>query len=261
MDQIMRAISAISIVAGLGLAESALAADSQVVESTARFEADATGVVVWTTETTAYHVPQSHAEGAAAEVIVPAGTRVPLVMINSISSKNSQEGDRVYLRSVYPVTLDGRIMIPAGTHVSGSVVYSKRPGRVKGRGLLGIHLEMMILPNGVFRNLAGRPEALDGRSPNNFHRETGAVTSPGTKGEDAEGIANATVTGASVGSIVGAIGGRSGTGLGIGTLAGAGAGLAQVLLTRGPDVLLDRGTHVEMLLERDLHFAADELED
>ncbi|MDE0262068.1 MAG: hypothetical protein OXJ37_06660 [Bryobacterales bacterium] len=254
----MRVISAIGIVAGLALAESA---DPQADESTATSQADATGVAVWTTETTAYHVTPSQAQGTATEVIVPAGTRVPLVMINSISSKNSHAGDPVYLRSVYPVTLDGRIMIPAGTHVSGSVVYSRRPGRVKGRGRLGIRLEMMILPNGVIRNLAGRPEVLDGRSPNNFHRETGTVTSPGTKGEDAEGVANTTVTGASVGSIVGAIGGRSGTGLGIGTLAGAGAGLARVLLTRGPDVLLDRGTHLEMLLEREIHFAEGELED
>ncbi len=257
----MRAISATAIVAGLGLAETADAADAQAVDSTAQSEAVVTGVVVWTTETTAYHVTPSQAEGTATELIVPAGTRVPLVMINSIGSKNSQAGDPVYLRSVYPVTLDGRIMIPAGTHVSGSVVYSKRPGRVKGRGLLGIRLELMILPNGVIRDLAGRPEALDGRSPENFDRETGTVTSPGTKGEDAEGIANATVRGASVGSIVGAIGGRSGTGLGVGTVAGAGPGLAKVLLTRGPDVLLDRGTHVEMLLERDLYFSEDELED
>lgn len=254
----MRAISAIAIVAALGLAESA---GAQVDESTAQSQVDASGVVVWTAETTAYHVTPAHAEGLATEVIVPAGTRVPLVMMNSISSKNSQAGDPVYLQSVYPVILDGRITIPTGTYVSGSVAYSNRPGRVKGRGRLGIRLELMILPNGVVRNLSGRPEALDGRSPNNFDRETGGVRSPGTKGEDAEGIADATVTGASVGSIVGAIGGRYGTGLGIGTVAGAGAGLAKVLLTRGPDVLLDRGTHVEMLLERDLHFSEDELED
>lgn len=254
----MKAIAAIAIVAGLGLAESA---DAQAVESAAESEPVATGVVVWTAETTAYHVTPSQAESTGTEVVVPAGTRVPLVMINSISSKNSQAGDPVYLQSVYPVILDGRIIIPAGTYVSGSVDYSKRPGRVKGRGQLGIRLELMILPNGVVRDLAGRPEALDGRSPNNFDRETGAVRSPGTKGEDAEGIANATVTGASVGSIVGALGGRYGTGLGIGTVAGAGAGLARVLLTRGPDVLLDRGTHVEMLLEWDLHFSEDELED
>ena len=31
------------------------------------------------------------------------GTKVPLNLINSISTKHSQEGDRVYLETVFPV--------------------------------------------------------------------------------------------------------------------------------------------------------------
>ena len=192
-------------------------------------------------------------------VTVPAGTRVPLVMVNSISSKHSKAGDPVYLESVYPVVVDGRILIPAGTHISGSVILAKRPGRIKGRGKLQVELEQMILPNGVIRDLRGRPGALDGRSPDNFDRETGEVKSQGTKGEDATDIATATAAGASIGSIAGAIGGSGGKGLGIGTLAGAAAGTTKVLLTRGPDAMLDRGTHVEMLLEMDLRFTEAEL--
>ena len=237
MKQIVRTIPAIAIFAGLCLGESVGAADAQAVEAPAEAEATAPGAVV------------------------PAGTRVPLVMINSISSKHSEPGDPVYLESVYPVVVDGRIMIPAGTNVSGTVIHSKRPGRVKGRGQLRIRLEQMILPNGVIRDLSGRPSALDGRSPDNFDRETGTVKSQGTKGEDATDIANTTATGASIGTLAGVIGGRTGTGLGVGSAAGAGAGLAKVLLTRGPDALLDRGTHIEMLLEQDLHFSQDELQD
>lgn len=236
MKQIIRTIPAIAIFVGLGLGESVSAADAPAVEAAAEAEATAPGAVV------------------------PAGTRVPLVMINSISSKHSEPGDPVYLESVYPVVVEGRIMIPAGTNVSGTVIHSRRPGRVKGRGQLGVRLDQMILPNGVIRDLSGRPGALDGRSPDNFDRETGTVKSPGTKGEDAQDVANATITGASVGTIAGAIGGRTGTGLGIGSVAGAGAGLAKVLLTRGPDALLDRGTHIEMLLEQDLHFSENELQ-
>lgn len=237
MKQIIRTIPAIAIFAGLCLGESVGAADAQAVEAPAEAEATAPGAVV------------------------PAGTRVPLVMINSISSKHSEPGDPVYLESVYPVVVDGRIMIPAGTNVSGTVIHSKRPGRVKGRGQLRIRLEQMILPNGVIRDLSGRPNALDGRSPDNFDRETGTVKSQGTKGEDATDIANTTATGASIGTLAGVIGGRTGTGLGVGSAAGAGAGLAKVLLTRGPDAMLDRGTHIEMLLEQDLHFSQDELQD
>ena len=118
----------------------------------------------------------------------------------------------------------------------------------------------MILPNGVIRDLTGRPGILDGRSPDNFDRETGTVVSPGQKGEDAEEIAGTTVTGASIGTIAGAVSGRLGTGLAVGSAAGATAGVAKVLLTRGPDAMLDRGTHLEMLLERDLQFTEEEVQ-
>ena len=190
---------------------------------------------------------------------VPAGTRVPLVMVNSVSSKHSQQGDPVYLQSVYPVVVDGRIMIPSGTHVSGIVTRAKRPGRIKGRGTLNIEIQEMILPNGIVRDLSGRPGMLDGRSPDNFDRETGTVKSPGTKGEDAEKVVRGTVTGATIGTIAGSAAGRGGTGLGIGSAAGAAAGLAGVLLTRGPDAMLERGTHLEMILELDLHFTEEDL--
>ena len=204
--------------------------------------------------------PPVDASANEAALVVPAGTRVPLVMVNSISSKNSQVGDPVYLQSVYPVVVGGRILIPAGTHVSGSVINSKRPGRVKGRGVLGIRLEQMILSNGVIRSLLGRPGVIDGRSRGDLDRETGTVKSEGTKGEDAGTIARTAGAGASIGTIVGSIAGRTGAGLGIGTAAGAAAGLSQVLLTRGPDATLDRGTHLEMLLERDLPFTEEELQ-
>ncbi len=237
MRRIVRVIAAIAVCASLGLADSAEAADPQA--------------------------PAAHesAEPAETGALIPAGTQVPLVMINSISSKHSEPGDPVYLETVYPVVVDGRIMIPVGTNVSGTVIRSKRPGRIKGRGVLNIQLEQMILPNGVIRDLTGRPGALDGRSPDNFDRESGTIKSPGTKGEDAQDIANSTVTGASVGTIGGAIAGRAGTGLGLGSAAGAAVGVAKVLLTRGPDAILDRGTHIEMLLERDLQFTDDEMQD
>ena len=203
--------------------------------------------------------PAANAPTNEAALVVPAGTRVPLVMVNSVSSKHSQIGDPVYLQSIYPVVVGEKILIPAGTHVSGSVTNSKRPGRVKGRGTLGIRLEQLILPNGVIRSLLGRPGMIDGRAPGDFDRESGTIKSEGTKGEDASDVAVATGAGASIGSLAGLITGRSGKGLAIGSAAGAAAGLTSVLLTRGPDAMLDRGTHVEMLLERNLAFTEDEL--
>ncbi len=195
-------------------------------------------------------------EAAIETIVVPAGTSVPLVMVNSVSTRNSRAGDPVYLQSIYPVLIGTDTVIPTGSHVSGKVIHSKRPGRVKGRGQLGVRFEQLILPNGVVRSLIGTPSAIDGLASESLDRETGTVKSEGSKGEDAVDVASATVQGVIVGGMIG----RSAKGAGIGALGGAAAGANSVLLTRGPDATLARGSNVEMRLEIDLEFAPSELE-
>ena len=195
----------------------------------------------------------------SSEVIVPRGTRVPLALINSVSTKHAAPGDRIYLESVYPVAIEGRILIPTGTYISGSVTRAKRPGRVKGKGELFLRFEQMILPNGTMRDFTGRVGQLDGRSPEGFEREEGKIKSEGNKGEDATTVAQTTAAGASIGVIAGAAANNPGAGLGLGAAVGAAAGLAGVFLTRGPDATLERGTLLDMVLDRDLYFTEAEV--
>ncbi len=202
---------------------------------------------------------QTRQEPAADDLVIPRGTRIPLVLINSVSTKHAAPGDKIYLKSVYPVVVDGKVVVPPGTYVSGSITSTKRPGRVKGKGELFLRFEQMILPNGVIRDLVGRVGALDGRAPEGFDREEGKITSEGNQGEDARTVAGATAAGASIGVIAGAAGGRTGMGIGLGSAAGAAAGLAGVLLTRGPDAILEKGSQLDMTLDRDLFFTPDEL--
>lgn len=49
-------------------------------------------------------------------------------------------------------------------------------------------------------------------------------------------------------------------GAGIGAAAGAAAGLLGVLLSRGPEVVLARGTTLEMVLDRPVSFSEEDLE-
>jgi type IV secretion system protein VirB10 len=48
-------------------------------------------------------------------------------------------------------------------------------------------------------------------------------------------------------------------GAGIGAVGGAAAGLAAVLVTRGPDLILPKGTTLEMVLDRELRYEPREL--
>jgi len=62
-----------------------------------------------------------------------------------------------------------------------------------------------------------------------------------------------------VGAIAGSAAGHAGMGVGIGSAAGVAAGMIGVLLTRGPDAELTKGSTIEMVLDRPLTFAADEV--
>lgn len=193
-----------------------------------------------------------------AEIVVPAGTKIPLGLVNTLSTKHSGEGDRVYLETVFPITIDGRIVIPRGSYVVGTVTEVKRPGRVKGKGELFLRFDSLTLPNGITRDFRSRLGGADSEA-GEFDRKEGKIRSEGNKGEDARTVAKTTGAGAAVGGIAGSADGHAGMGVGIGAAAGAAAGLAAVLLSRGPDLVLPKGTSFEMVLDRSLRFKPSEL--
>ena len=190
----------------------------------------------------------------ANQYVVEQGTRIPLSMINSISTKHAAEGDRIYLETVFPILVNGKIVIPPGSYVAGTVTESKRPGKVKGRGELYVRFDSLTLPNGVTRDFRARMGSLDGRASEELDKAEGKIKSEGNKGGDAQRVGQTTAAGAGIGSIAGGANGSWGMGAGIGAAAGAAAGLMSVLLTRGPDAVLAKGTTLEMVLDRPLVF-------
>ena len=190
---------------------------------------------------------------------VEAGTRVALGLISSVSTKHSAVGDRIYLETVFPVVVRGRVVIPQGSSVSGSVTQLKRPGRVKGKAELYVRFDSLILPNGVTRDFRSRLGTIDARGNEHLDQKEGVVKGDSNKGGDAKVVAEGGMAGASIGAIAGSAASHAGAGAGIGAAAGAAAGLATVLLTRGPDAVLAKGSTLEMVLDRQLVFEADEL--
>src|SRR6202051_4524831 len=142
-------------------------------------------------------------QSATADFIVDSGSKIPLSLINSVSTKHSVEGDRVYLETVFPILVSGKIVIPPGSYVSGTVTEVKRPGRVKGRGELFLRFDSLTLPNGITRDFRARIGTMDGRASEDFDRAEGKIKSEGNKGGDARGVGEATAAGASIGVIAG----------------------------------------------------------
>jgi type IV secretion system protein VirB10 len=178
-------------------------------------------------------------------VEVPSGTKIPLVLHNGISTHSAKVGDPVYFETLFPIMIDGRVAIPAGSYVSGEVTETKRAGRVKGRAELMIKLNTLILTNGYMVNLNAVPHNAGTGGGETVDNE-GKVIGDSSKGADVGTIAKTTAAGAGIGGIAT----RSGEGTGIGAGVGAAAGLMAVLLTRGPDAELPRGTTVNVVLNR-----------
>jgi type IV secretion system protein VirB10 len=116
-------------------------------------------------------------QAKAGDYVVEAGTKVPLSLINTISTKHSVAGDRVYLETSFPILAGGRIVIPVGSYVAGTVTLIKKPGRVKGRGELYVRFDSLTLPNGVTRDFRARIGGVDGQAEGVLDKAEGKVTS------------------------------------------------------------------------------------
>lgn len=196
--------------------------------------------------------PAPRAVGNGQVITVPAGTRLGVTLENGISTNSAKPGDSVYFRTSFPVTMNNKVIIPVGSYLRGEVTESKRPGHVKGKGELRIRLNTLIFPNGYTVDLNAEPHSTDAGGTKTDSE--GKITGPGGKGRDAETIATTTVTGAGIGAIAG-----GGKGAGIGAGIGGVAGLAAVLLSRGPEAQLPRGSSMDLMLERDLQLETEQV--
>jgi type IV secretion system protein VirB10 len=199
--------------------------------------------------------PEASSEAAGPVITVPAGTEIPLRLAQGISTKNAKPGDPVYAETAFPITLNDRVVIPAGTYVQGRISEVRRPGRVKGRAEFLMHFTTMIFRSGYTVMLPGSVEGMPGAAKETVKDKEGTIQGDSSKGKDAGTVATTTGTGATVGAIAN----RGVKGAAIGGGVGAAAGLAAVLLTRGPDVNLPTGTSVQMVLQRPLVLQQDKL--
>lgn len=190
------------------------------------------------------------AESGLKTYTVPAGTRILLSLKHEISTRVAKPGDVVYLTSDFPVVEDGAVVIPAGMYVKGTIDSVRRPGKVKGRAQLQMHLTSMIFPNGVEIAIPGPLDNVPGSTGAKVKNDEGTVEQAGTVGRDVQTVSGTTAEGAGVGGLVGLGTGNVGMTAGIGAGAGAAVGVLTTLFTRGNDIVFPQGTTLEMVLAR-----------
>jgi hypothetical protein len=174
-------------------------ADSHPIDTAARTE-------IPTTEPTAPAAPPAP---QYVEVTVPADSVIGLQIETALSSETAHVEDRVTARVTRDVRADGRVAIPAGSRVLGSVSIVDRGGRVKEQARLGVRFHTVILADGTELPLQTETIVREGDSP--------AQAS-------AAKIGGAAIGGAILGAILG-----GGKGAAIGGAVGAGGGTAAVM--------------------------------
>lgn len=180
---------------------------------------------------------------------IPKGTHILLRLENSITSRTAQPGDLVYFRTSSPIIVNSRVVVTPNAYAQGTVTIVKRPGRVSGRGELGLRLDSLALASGRVFQFSGAVDSVDAEGTGQkASKQEGTVRQGPDIGRDAGAITTRGAQGAALGAIVD----RSVSGAGMGGGAGAAAGLAQVLLTRGREVELRRGATVDVVLDRPL---------
>jgi len=192
--------------------------------------------------------------------VIPAGTKIPLLLKQAISTKNAREGDAVYAETAFPFVVNDRILVPAGTYIQGKISRVERAGRMKGRAEILMHFTSMIYPSGYTVMLPGSVENTPGADNKGVKDKEGTIRQDSDTGKKIEDAAKGGAYGGAVGGIGGglATGGINGARIGAG--AGAAAGIAWALLKRGNDVKLDVGTSIEMEVQREIALDASRIQ-
>ena len=194
----------------------------------------------------------------APELLVPAGTVIPIVLNTYLNTKNAQVGDTFYADSTYPIWIQQRLVVPRGSIIKGTITVVQKPGKMSGKGKIALRFDTILLPNGVERGLVASLHGTHGPGAEKIDRKTETVEQGG--GGNTGEAAGTIISTAGEGSIIGAVvsgGGAGGTLIGAG--AGAAAGTVITLLSRNRDLVLDPGFQMDLQLMQPLRFAYGEV--
>ena len=147
---------------------------------------------------------------------IPAGAKLRVALLDSVSSDKSRSGDSFMASLTEPIVVNGKTVLATGTKIRGRVVDANDSGRVKGLASLALKLMEIVREN-------GKPVSIS-------TKQYTAVAQP-TKKRDAAIIGG----GAGLGAVIGAIAG-GGKGAAIGAAVGGGGGTGAVLATKGKEI-------------------------
>ena len=163
------------------------------------------------------------------KVTVPAGTRILVLMIDSIDSSKQKTGYRFTASLETNLQADDMVVAPRGSTVHGLLAQASSAGRMSGSSQLTLELTDIVI-NGTAYPLLTSTFEVKG------------------KGEGKK-TAGKVLGGAGLGALIGGIAG-GGTGAAIGVLAGAAGGTAIAASKKGEQLQIPSESLLEFRLEQ-----------
>lgn len=176
---------------------------------------------------TANDAPASTAPGDS--ITVPAGTHLLVRMIDRISSKTNQVGDRFQASLAEPLAVGDTVVAPKDALVYGRLVSAQQAGRIEGQSELRLELTGIQI-NGQIVSLVTSDYNAVGKSRGKQSAERAGV-------------------GAGLGALIGALAG-GGKGAAIGAGLGAGTAGAVQVLTHGPQIQVPSETELDFTVSQ-----------
>jgi type IV secretion system protein VirB10 len=202
---------------------------------------------------------QNAAGGAGDQPVIPADSKISLVLKQAISTRSAKVGDVVYAETEFPFVAEGHMLVPAGTFVLGTVTGVKRPGRIKGRAQVQMSFTSMVYSDGYVVPLSGSVNNLPGADNLTVSGADGAIRLESDNPRKIRAGWRDGNSGAMHGTFLGLIFGGGLTAMRAGGGAGAAAGLAWAIFGRGSDLKLTSGTRIQMAIPRPVPLEASRL--
>jgi len=176
-------------------------------------------------------------------VMVPAGTAIKANVTMPLSSATMTVGQAVSLSLNSDFYYDGKLVAPAGSYVSGTVVEASKAKHGSMNGKLCVRFNMVTTPYGTQIPISAVIRTDD---------STGVLVG-GTKMDVTKDYAKDLAIGSAAGAVSGVVfgalaGGSIGRGAALGTAVGAGGGLAKSVWDKGNDVEIPAGASIDLML-------------
>ena len=176
-------------------------------------------------------------------VMVPAGSSLPAMLTAPISSANASAGQSVSLVLNSDYYYNNKLIAPAGSTVSGTIIEASKAKRGSMNGKLCIRFTQIYTPYGTQIPISAVIKTDD---------NTGVLIG-GTKLDVTKEYAKDVTAGVAAGAISGLVfgalaGGNVGKGAALGTAVGAGGGLAKSAWDKGNDVEIPANATIDLML-------------